>query len=274
MTGIQKGIKIGAICFGVMLIVAIFGALLSLLTLFQKEDRIIPGESYSKDYSNISSIEIDVVSSNIVIREGSKMNVEIEGASETIKVHDDHDGNLEIEEEFAFFKKNTSKRIIITIPNGTMIRELSIDSGAGKIEIESIQVQELSIDQGAGLLELTDVSSKQTEIDGGAGEIKIKNSVLNDLDLDTGVGKVDIQADITGISEIDCGVGAVDLTLTGMEETYKIKAYKGIGTITINDQSYSSDYVYGNGNNIISIDGGIGEVKVSIPDSIDPGFSR
>ena len=76
-----------------------------------------------------------------------------------------------------------------------------------------------------------------------------------------GVGELDLSAKLSGNSDIDAGVGRLNLNLIGND--YKIKVDKGIGSASINGNDIKDDTYYGEGSNIIDIDGGVGSIDIS-----------
>lgn len=265
MNGVQKTIKIGAICFGIFIIANIFLACLYGLSFitninFKTEEKT---KDFEEVYQNIKKIDIDAVISNITIESGNEFKVEASNVGKNFSSKAKNNV-LKIEENSTFFPKNDGKGdIVITVPKGMMLDELAIDTGAGKFKITDISANTLDIDHGAGILTIINSKFMKADIDGGAGEMNITSSILNDLDMDAGVGKLQIKAFITGNSEIDCGVGEVDLTLLGNANDYTIQAEKGIGSIQINGESQSNHSSYGSGVNHLNLEGGVGSISVS-----------
>ena len=101
-----------------------------------------------------------------------------------------------------------------------------------------------------------------TSIDSGAGEVVIKDGSVNNLDLDMGIGKVKLNLEVIGNSEIDAGIGELNLVLLGNDDDYRINVDKGIGSIKFNGESVDAETTVGNGDNIIDIDGGVGNINV------------
>ena len=264
MTTFQKIIKIFAIFLGVFIIVSIINVTLLTLGIISDVDLIKNTDNnkeFNEIYIDINNIEIDIDSADITIKKGETLSVEGENLSSNFK-SEKKNNKLKIEEEKKFWKTNTASKITIYIPKTENINELSIDAGAGTINITDLSINELKISQGAGTLTIENVTSTKTNIDGGAGEMIVKESVLNNLDLDSGVGSVDIEAKVTGTSEIDCGVGEINLKLMGTKEDYTLLLQKGIGSIKVENNDQKNDTTYGAGSNKIKIDGGVGEIKV------------
>lgn len=265
MNGVQKGIKIFAICLAVFIIIHIVGGILFGLSIITNigfgEDKIVV-ENYTQTYQEVEKIDIDTISSNLVIRSGNEFKVEANNLSNYLS-SELKQGILKIKEKKAsFWSNNSSGVIIVYIPNEITLKELKIDSGAGKIEISNISVDNFDIDQGAGLLEIKDSKFRKVDIDGGAGEIKISESILNDVKMDAGVGKITLEAEITGNSKIECGIGEMNISLLGNKEDYSVMIEKGIGNIKIDGEEQTNNTVYGKGKNKLSLEGGIGNIAV------------
>ena len=277
MTTAQRIIKYLAIAFAIFLIIniisgilwAIFGVsfIFGLHTWENdtiREHSVITNYEYSDvDTLNreIETLNIDLNFSNLIIKKGEAFKVE--GDNNNIKCRQ-NDITLYIEEiNHHWFQKNNGGELIIYIPEDLEFDKVKISTGAGKIDIERLKAKRLSLEIGAGETNIKELEVKdKAEIDGGAGKVTILSGIINDLDLDMGVGKVELNAKLTGITDIDAGIGELDININAPREDYKIRASKGIGAITIDREGISNDTIYGNGENYIKIDGGIGSIKI------------
>ncbi|MBQ8407011.1 MAG: DUF4097 family beta strand repeat protein, partial [Clostridia bacterium] len=153
-------------------------------------------------------------------------------------------------------------KLILYMPALTF-DDVTIKTGAGKVEIESITAKTLSFTFGAGEVAIGQLSvSVNANIETGAGKFTVVSGLVSNLDLDLGVGETLLKCDLLGESELNCGVGQVSLTLSKKED-YTLKLDKGIGTIKVDGVSLSGGTVVGQGTNIVEIDGGIGEIAVT-----------
>ena len=237
-------IKTFAICLAIFIIVSIINTIVYFASnIFSVNNDINMNENYS---SEIKNIKIDMGTSNLIIKKGDTLNVE----SDTLIIK---------EKSVNVFRNKNISKVIITIPNN--LKDLSIDFGAGKLEISDINTSRFNLDQGAGKSIINNLISGKTDIDGGAGELNIKSSVLEDLDLDMGAGKFYFSGSLHGNNKIEQGIGELILDLNGND--YTIKASKGLGSITINGEDYSKNTTVGGGINDIEIDGGIGSIIVN-----------
>lgn len=266
MTGFQKAIKIFAIGLAVFIIVQIISALLFGLGILFQFDSWTNGKretiNFLEKYQDVDRIDIDLSRSNLILQSGDTFQVEAVGNSKhfSSKVKN---GTLKVEEKFGWFGYfGSSIEIVITVPKNHTLKELSIDSGAGRIEIRDIESSIFDIDQGAGVVTISNSIFQKADIDGGAGKMDLLDSTFNNLKLDAGVGQVVIQSTVTGISKLECGVGEMDITLLGNKDDYRILVEKGLGNVKIDGVSYSNDTIYGSGSNTIELEGGVGNINV------------
>lgn len=245
MNGIQRVIKVFAICLAIVLIVNIVGWIIFGISCFVGISEMVGTESsesnvsvsdekdnyvYTEEvYKNIEKINIDIAYAELNIRTGGDvLTVQMDKSNRKIKVDVKNDTLRIREDDEWFWRDNRHVVIDVIMPKDMDIRDFNLDAGAGKIKIDGIDVDRANIDHGAGKLEILNSNFDKVNLNGGAGAIYISSSVLNDLKFDAGVGKVDISADITGDSKIECGVGGMDITLLGNEDNYKILGETGI----------------------------------------------
>lgn len=94
------------------------------------------------------------------------------------------------------------------------------------------------------------------------GKTEIKSCEINNLKANLGVGAFDLNGKLTGTSKVDSGVGAININLIDNLENYTIDVSKGLGSVTLDGKKLEIDRIYGTGENYLSVDGGIGEIKI------------
>lgn len=267
MNETQKVIKYLAIAFAIFLIVSILSGIMMCFMVFSnlldgKEDDEFTSNNKIEITDPISSLEIDLRATSTIIREGEKFRIETNNSKIVAKTSND---KLVIKERKGnLFKRKNNYQLVIYLPKDEVYDEVSINSGAGRIDVEKLTTKKLSLDLGAGEVEIDELNVlEETEVDGGAGKFSIHKGNIHKLDLDMGVGKLELTATITGNSKIEAGVGEADIHLLGNESDYKIKVSKGIGKTTLDGNYVKDNTYYGNGSNILYIDGGIGRIDIS-----------
>lgn len=261
----QRLIKYAAMAFAVFLVfnivTSIMFGVMTLSNFF--DDDTTSDKLKALDLSSEAAIlNIDLTSSNVIIKEGNTFKIETDSAY--IKSRQ-QDNQIYIEEEDHNWFFNTDKEdLIVYVPKGFMFDAISIDVKTGKINIDELHTKKLFLEQGAGKMNIAYLEvSEAAEIRGGAGKVVIKDGVVNQLNLKIGAGKLSLTAKITGNSKVEAGLGKLDLVLLGQADDYKIEVEQGLGSIDINGLERNNEY-YGKGNNFISLDGGIGSIDVQL----------
>ena len=266
----QRIIKYCAIAFAIFLICniisAIFYGLVSIGSIFNENntnDNEIQTDNLKElnIKEKIKRIDIDVKDINIIVKENTDFKIETNNKYINTK---ENNNKLSITENNLNWFNNNNTTLIIHIPLNYTFEDVSIDNGAGKIEIEMLNSKKLELNLGAGQVNINNLNiTNECDIDGGAGEVIVKNSKINNLDLDMGVGKVTLNTTLIGNNEINAGVGELNIDLIGSSDEYKIRLNKGIGNAKLNDENMKNDTYYGNGTNLVDIDGGIGNIEIN-----------
>lgn len=266
----QRIIKYSAIAFAIFLIINIFATvaygLIAIGNIFNNNDNNIntlTGDLKTFEVKNeIRKLDIETKGVNIIINEGN--NFKIETDNKDIKIKESNNKLLIVENNNSWIHKTDYTELIMWVPKDYQFDEISIENGAGKIEIDKLNTKSIDLDLGAGQVDIKNLNvSRESDIDGGAGEINVENSYINNLNLDLGIGKTTLNASIYGLSEIDCGIGELVVNLIGNEDDYKIKLDKGLGNATFNGEKMNSATYYGNGLNLIEVNGGIGSISIN-----------
>ena len=273
MTTLQKIIKYFATIFAVFLIITIISAILSggqvLLSAFGliNENSNIVMEDLkviSSEEKEVSTLKIDLTSTNLEIKTGEIFKVETNNSKITF-INDN--GSVKIKEKNRNWLNNNNKesKLIIYIPeNMILLDETKIETGAGKIKIEKLNTQGLYLNLGAGDVYIENVIvTSETKIDSGVGKIELKYCEMNNLKANLGMGEFVFSGKKKKKSEMNSGVGAINVDLMDNKKNYTVDVSKGIGNVTLDGQKLETDRVYGTGGNYLDIDGGIGEIKIN-----------
>lgn len=266
MTSLQKVIKYLAFAFAIFLSVSIIGGMIAGLVgisyIFSDRGKEAAGEMqvYSIE-GEISSLSLRLGGAELTIKTADKFSVQSNHSYISVK---SENGQLCIEETkkpFSVYPKGIT--VVLSIPEGFVFEKATVETGAGKVEIDALSADVLKLSLGAGEAEIRNLTANsRAEIDGGAGELSIIGGRLCNLELDMGVGELTLKSRLEGESKLDYGIGETKLTLLGSRDDYKIQIDKGIGEAKLAGESMREDTVYGAGENSIEIDGGIGAINI------------
>lgn len=274
----QRVVKYLAIAFGIFLSVNIIMAIITgiffairVLDINFKEDTKTSSvvSDYemimSQKYEDIEKLKIEIGYTRLEIKQGEELKVESNVKNEKIKIRKTAN-TLTIREEdnWNLFDDEIESHIIITVPKYYFFEKIEIDAGSGEVSISDVQTKSFDLDVGAGNIVISNllVEDKAT-IDGGAGKVVLKDSSICNLDLNAGIGEFQIlNSKLLENNDIEAGIGKLQITLNGTLEEYRIVPTTGIGSFSVEGQNVENDRVYGNGENKIKIDAGIGKVEV------------
>lgn len=266
----KRTLKILKIVFTIIGAILVIGLVIGLIlgiryvvdTYTEAEVKPAYSEVLTEDVSFIKELDVEVNAISFIVKhEGNNVSL---SHHEFIYAAIDGD-EIVIKEKKRKWYERVEGTVVLTVPVGFNFDSINIESGAGKVQIEGMEMRELDLELGAGKVVLDDVSvSGNVDIDGGAGKIEIKSGTYNNMNLEMGIGKLEMQGGLTGSNTIDASVGACDIKLIGSD--YKIHSEKGLGDIIIGNYIVSDNTDHGTGNTKINIYGGIGNIVVKFID--------
>ena len=268
MTTAQKVIKYCAIAFAVFLIVSIIGGIIGAVSsfsfIFNAKDAVGEMQTYAVTDA-VENLEIDLSGAQLEVKTDD--NFSVKSNHKYLKL-ENTDGSLLIKEDHPVFGFHSEGALVIlTVPEDFAFNKVTISAGAREVKADTLLSEKLSLNLGAGEVHIDKlVATTRATINSGAGELNIGGGELADLDFDMGVGEANLQSRLTGDCDIDYGVGELNLTLIGTADDYRISLDKGAGKATLDGVKMSDDVVYGDGENSIEIDGGVGDMKIEFSD--------
>ena len=269
MTSGQKIIKYIAIAIAIFLIINIIGIILTIFAglgiFFNVKEAITNTENFEEVIDNypieeITNLDIEINYSKLEIKNGDTFKIECNNE----KIYTEKKGNkIEIKEKNNWFNKQETSNITIYIPENKIFERTEIEAGAGEINIDKLQTNNLTFSIGAGKVQINELEVfEKAEIEGGAGKADIISGELHNLDLEMGLGELNLTTKLIGNSVIEQGIGKLSINLTDNIENYKIRTSKGLGSITIDGNEAQDGNTYGNGENNIRIEGGMGAIEI------------
>lgn len=237
------------------------------ISVFFGDDTVGEKKTYAIG-NEIESLDIDISAADLSVVIGKNFSLESNHKYLSVK---EEKGILKISEDKVLFGiSHKGASVVLTIPNGFTFDDVTISTGAGKADIDVISANTMDLDFGAGVTRVGCLNvHTRTKVSSGAGKLVILNGEMNDLSVDMGVGELELTGKLTGSSTVDYGIGKAKLTLIGNIDDYRIELDKGVGGATLDGEAMSDEGVYGSGQNRISVDGGVGNLRIQFEDNID-----
>lgn len=264
MTPVQRFIKYCAIALAVCLILGIAAGTLGLLSALTGVGPLLRGDSepvevYEEFPGGADRLDMEIGAADIRIATGSTLSVQTDNPYITFQ---ESSGTLVIQEK-PHIANLEGSTLTLTVPEELVFDRAEITTGAGKIEAEALACSRLELELGAGLAEFHSLTVlEQVDLEGGAGKIVIHDGSLRNLDFDMGLGEADIVTALKGNCEVSAGIGALYLTVLGEPEDFTLRAEQGIGRVEVDGTFVSGERSLGTGPNVLEIEGGIGSVTV------------
>jgi len=266
MTVFQKVIKYLALAFAIVLAVSIIGGALGIVSLIggwvEGGDGVAEKlETYAVS-SGVKGLDIDLNAVDFRIEQAEAFYVE--SNLKHLRV-EERNGVLIIDETEKRFFADGNAVLTIYAPADTVFERAEISTGAGEIIIDRLAAGQVDLDFGAGeaVIDML-IAEKSAKIDGGAGKITISGGAMHNLEADMGVGQLNLTSALTGKNEFDLGVGETNLALLGGKDSYALSVERGVGSVTVDGESVSAN-AFGNGENRVDIDGGVGAIHITFP---------
>ena len=173
-----------------------------------------------------SNLVFDTTISNINVKTGDSYMVSYKCNKRLVpKIRSTGDTLTISQSKGANYKRNTTSEITVTIPEGTALNKLSLDTGVGDLYV-------------------TDCSFATCDVDGGTGNLSFENCAFDEMDIDGGTGNITV----TSSQSLD---------------GYMMDLDSGTGDITINGNDYDDEYeVNEHAKKHLVIDSGLGDIEV------------
>lgn len=234
MTEIQKIIKYCALALAVFLILIIVTTIVNIgYNILEKTDLINDDNSkilknnivISNNENEIREIDIDIKSSNIILK--TTKNFKVETNNKDIKYSYEDDKVLIKQNNVNkwYLNKNNNSKLIVYIPS--------------EISLEKINLKN------------------------NVGDIKIDFEKISNLNIDLDVGDIFVKSILGGKNIIKSNIGDINLELLLKQEDYKFEFDKDIGDTKLNNNKIKKDTIIGNGNNTLKIKTNIGDINVN-----------
>lgn len=234
MTEIQKIIKYCALALAVFLIFIIVTTIANVgYNILGKTDLINDSNSkllknnivISNNESEIREIDIDIKSSNIILKTAE--NFKVETNNKDIK-YSYEDGKVLIKQNNVnkwYLNKNNNSKLIFYIPN--------------------------------------EISLEKINLNNNVGDVKIDFEKISNLNIDLDVGDIFVKSMLGGKNIIKSNIGDINLELSLKQEDYKFEFDKDIGEVKLNNNKIKRDTITGDRNNNLKIKTNIGDIKIN-----------
>ena len=184
---------------------------------------------YDEKLEKFTSIKIDGTVMGLTIEQGDDFKIESSFNKDYLRPKFSvSGGNLSVSQERRKHGVNAGSqncRVVITIPSGTSLSHIDIDSNVGDVRLRELEAKDIDIDL-------------------NVGEIDVRNVEFANIDCNNNVGEISINP----VSKLD---------------EYDISASTDVGEVRIDGHNYKRSYnSRGNGHKKIKANTNVGEINI------------
>ena len=201
-----------------------------------------------KELEAFTEVEVDLELGNVVLQTGETYGMELDwwGDGYTLDYRNE-DGTLEIWSESSALRglSMSGCGVVITVPAGIELEDLSVYADLGDVELDRIAVRtaDLTLDLGS----LT-----------GHGV-----TVSRSVDVEADLGDVELSGDLRGETIVNASLGSVSLNLEGAESEYRYDLSVDLGKLTVNGKDFETEVSGGRGDDFLEVYADLGDVNVT-----------
>lgn len=191
--------------------------------------------------ADISELEVDVHSANVIIEEGdtpsiwysfpekSEVSIYTENGKVTFRENNNNDIN--------FFGSGKKKEVRITLPRDKQLIRINAKTHSGNVDIHNVKCDDIITKQNSGNIKIDNVVSGNLKTEADSGNVNV-NSHFENVDVKVDSGNVELDGNIEKIqAEADSG----NIKLKG--DLHIINAKTDSGNITIDSKKSEAEMV-------------------------------
>lgn len=215
----------------------------------------IPGgsEKVNSDLSGETITQLNVYAAvgEVTIQCGDSWAVSLDGFDSS---YDTHDECLNVYANMG--------DVVVAVPHGAVLEWLSVESDAGSITLDGIQMDALEINQSMGETVLKNCSWGYADIENDCGSVSGTKLSSEGLEVSADMGEVDLEGGFTGETGIESSMGSVTLTLSGKQADYDIELESDLGSVTMNGHSSGRRISQSGGPDSLEVSCNVGAIEV------------
>lgn len=210
--------------------------------MFHKNYPILQGDFDKYMVSEVvADISIEAGGCSFTIQDSMDENIYVEGKNTGKFQAYTEDGKLYVRTTTGskVWNQLESSEIILYLPCDYHYSDVSIELGAGVLQLDRLMAEEIDLDLGAGQIVGDDVKAGKLKGSVGAGEMKLNGIDVSELSLEVGLGSIEVEGNVAEKADLDCSMGNLKLDLDGKKEDFNYDIEGALGNLKIGNESYS-----------------------------------
>ena len=202
-------------------------------------------ESFEKTYENISNLEFDFETSEVIIQEGEEFHIQAENVAKNFLSYQNGSTWIIKEKSPNFIGVcingivGNGGKVIITIPKDATIQHAKIEMDTGVLTMNHFHGNVVDVSSDVGKIELNTISANTLELDVETGSIQVYDAHIGNGSFDTDVGNLYFEGMIKGNYQVNVDVGSAKLILENSYEDFNYDVDVDMGNVVVGDRDGS-----------------------------------
>ncbi|MDE6434746.1 MAG: DUF4097 domain-containing protein [Lachnospiraceae bacterium] len=178
-------------------------------------------QNFDENLNAFDKISLDMDISEIKITEGSDFHISYESTKNLIPEYEIKNGTLEVIQtsKNPYFPKrngNDNCTIVITVPKGTSLSDISCTCDIGEIQLDNLTSENIFVTCDIGETKLSNLSATDITCNCNMGECEISNCSFDNLNADNNMGDINVNGNlILSDYTIECSVSMGEIEVNG-----------------------------------------------------------
>ena len=202
------------------------------------------------DYTDFTSLDIDVDVMDITIQPGEAYSVQYTGNQKKMDPVISMSGDTlvvtqTIKKQRWGSTNNVKCRLVITVPEDVSLENLTIQADVGDIDINDLTVTDFDVSADVGDVDMDHVSMDQGKLGLDVGDLDMDNCSFTDF-------------------SVSCDVGDVKITADSDLSKYAVELSCDMGSVTVNDQDQKRSFTQRGEDGSLTVTNSVGDIRVKM----------
>lgn len=245
------------------------------------------GSSVQEDLTAFDKLDVDISLGEVEVVSSDHFGVDLSWRGKNYELHyTNEDGILKVWSTSIpnigiNLGQNYDGKATIYIPEGTQMKDITIYTALGDMDLKDFHTDSLDISASLGSvsianavvnsgtleldlgdLEVGDISADSLDIILSMGRLQAYNvTTTKELKIENSMGDIDVQGSLGGRVEVSASMG--DVTISSDLSDYGYDLSTGMGTIRLNGDKQDDEVKRNGGTNFITADNAMGNIDVN-----------
>lgn len=214
------------------------------------------------------TLEVDVDLGDVRVTAGEDYGVSLSWSGErytldftcedgTLRVKSHSSGSLGPGEQF-------SGSVEVFVPEGTVLRRVSLDTDLGELTVEDLRCRELIVDDDLGSVTLRRTEAERADLSLSLGDLEGEElTVTKELTADNDLGSMSLSGDLRGEIALSCSMGGLSFSTDAPRESFGYELKVSMGTLKLDGAEQKERAERTGGPNWLEAKTDMGDLEVS-----------